>query len=32
MQIKAGLKKEWLQFTRTFRIGGMLLAVLGYGE
>ncbi len=28
MQIKAGLKKEWFQFTRTFRLGGILLAIL----
>lgn len=30
MQIRAGFKKEWLQFTRTFRLGGVLLSVLGF--
>lgn len=30
MQIKAGFKKEWLQFSRTFRFGGMLLATLSF--
>lgn len=30
MQIRAGLKKEWLQFTRTFRLGGVLLATLSF--
>ena len=30
MQIRAGLKKEWLQFTRTFRHGGVLLATLSF--
>ena len=30
MQIKAGFKKEWLQFTRTFRLGGILLGILSF--
>lgn len=30
MQIKAGFKKEWLQFTRTFRLGGVLLGILSF--
>lgn len=30
MQIKAGLKKEWLQFTRTFRLGGIILAIASF--
>ncbi|MGN1339449.1 MAG: hypothetical protein ACI4WS_04080 [Oscillospiraceae bacterium] len=30
MQVKAGLKKEWLQFTRTFRLGGILLGILSF--
>lgn len=27
MQIKYGFKKEWLQFSRTFRFGGVLIAI-----
>lgn len=30
MQIKAGFKKEWLQFTRTFRLGGILLGIISF--
>lgn len=30
MQIKAGFKKEWLQFTRTFRLGGIILAIASF--
>ena len=30
MQIKAGFKKEWLQFTRTFRLGGILLGIMSF--
>ena len=30
MQIKAGFKKEWFQFTRTFRLGGILLGILSF--
>lgn len=30
MTIKYGLKKEWLQFTRTFRLWGMLLAIFSF--
>lgn len=30
MQIKYGFKKEWLQFTRTFRLGGVLIAILSF--
>lgn len=30
MQIKYGFKKEWLQFTRTFRLGGVLLAIISF--
>ena len=29
-QIKAGFKKEWLQFFRTFRFGGLILAILSF--
>lgn len=28
--IKAGFRKEWLQFTRTFRLGGVLLGILSF--
>lgn len=30
VQIKAGFKKEWLQFSRTFRFGGVILAILSF--
>lgn len=30
MQVKYGFKKEWLQFTRTFRLGGILLGILSF--
>lgn len=30
MQIKYGFKKEWLQFTRTFRLGGILIAIFSF--
>ena len=30
MQVKAGFRKEWLQFTRTFRLGGILLGILSF--
>lgn len=30
MQIRAGIKKELLQFTRTFRLGGMLLGIMSF--
>lgn len=30
MQIKAGFKKEWLQFSRTFRFGGIILATFSF--
>lgn len=30
MQIKAGLKKEWLHFSRTFRFGGVLIAIFSF--
>lgn len=30
MQVKAGFKKEWLQFTRTFRLGGIILAIASF--
>ena len=30
MQIKAGIRKEWFQFTRTFRLGGVLLGILSF--
>lgn len=29
-QIKYGFKKEWLQFTRTFRLGGIILAIFSF--
>lgn len=28
MQIKAGFKKEWFQFSRTFRLWGILIATV----
>lgn len=30
MQIKYGFKKEWLQFSRTFRFGGILIAIFSF--
>lgn len=30
MQIKAGFIKEWLHFTRTFRLGGVILATVSF--
>lgn len=30
MLIKAGLKKEWLHFTRTFRLGGVILGTVSF--
>ena len=30
MQVKAGFKKEWLQFSRTFRFGGILIGILSF--
>lgn len=30
MQIKYGFKKEWLQFSRTFRFGGVLIAIFSF--
>lgn len=30
MQIKYGFKKEWCQFTRTFRLGGIILALVSF--
>ncbi len=30
MQIKYGFKKEWFQFTRTFRLGGVLLGIMSF--
>lgn len=30
-QIKAGFKKEWLQYMRTFRFWGVLIAILSFG-
>lgn len=30
MQVKAGFKKEWMQFLRTFRLGGVLLGILSF--
>lgn len=30
MQIKYGFKKEWFQFTRTFRLCGVLIAILSF--
>ena len=30
MQIKAGFKKEWFQFSRTFRLWGILIATVSF--
>lgn len=30
MQIKYGFKKEWLQYSRTFRFGGIIIAILSF--
>lgn len=30
MQIKYGFKKEWFQFSRTFRFGGILIAIFSF--
>ena len=30
MQIRYGFKKEWLQFSRTFRLGGILIAIFSF--